>query len=70
VLGRDGASAAIGADLVKSSWQIAGRAHGTGAHGPSLAEPLHLFYAFATHRAIHYIDRLLKPAACGRGSIP
>ena len=44
-----GASAAVGTDLINGSWQMAGRAQGTGAHRPSLAEPLHLFYAFATH---------------------
>jgi adenylate cyclase class 2 len=49
---RQGAVSAVRADLVNGSWQIAGRAHGTGAHCPSLAEPLHLFYAFATQRGV------------------
>ena len=46
---RSRVSAAVRADLVESSWLVAGRADGTGAHGMSVAEPLHLFHAFAKH---------------------
>lgn len=43
-------SAAVRADLIESSRLVASRADGTGAHRVSLAEPLQLFYGFATHR--------------------